>query len=535
MVFSAVIRIAWMARPVQISVAVGTEAAPVARRSPSRRRRAPLGGVFGIALGFAALVAGCAPGAVVGLDGEGNAEEGDFKRDDAEPPADGGVGLGPSDGAAGDAALPEAPAECDGLAPQDCDGLGACTRTAAPSEFDVVVPTPLAGPYGERTIRVPARTNWVRTGVYLRKGETATVEVIGGTWSSRPGATHGAGGRTPVSLMRGCPVGALAARIDLTYEEAALTCVNTGLATVTAHKAGPLFLGMNISTDLGETYESRTPLSGELTVRVTSNAGTFPAVSRDELGCFTPGAVASGHIELLGKHVSVIVPVAAYTRDQATALASLDTLDNIYLKELELRGAKPQGGQRIRFLRDDAINDIGYMLAGNPVRMVAGLVEGTDTQRILRASAPTTDVWGFAHELGHVFTFVGGTWVYMILNLESWPNIFTLYALEGLGRTAHQPNTGTYCDGRANYLAGGSYATFKSDPFVQLCFLMEFRTTHGFQIWKDFFGLMNLTTNDQVEYDGTDASVWRFTKNRLSFVTGQDLSAPFDRWRVPFR
>jgi hypothetical protein len=312
-----------------------------------------------------------------------------------------------------------------------------------------------------------------------------------------------------------------------------LVCLSAGAATVTALKEGPLFLGMNISTDLGETYESRVDASGELNVTVASTAKTFPTITRDELACLNLADVASGHLELAGKHVAVVLPVPALARDLATAASSIDTLDALYEAELELRGAKPHAGQRIRFLRDDAINDIGYMLAGNPIRMVHDLVDGADTQRILRASQPTTDVWGFAHELGHTFTFIGGTWLYMVLNLESWPNVFTLYALEATGRTAHQPNVATYCDGKAAYLAGGSYQTFKTDPFVQLCFLMEFQKAHGYEIWKNFFGLMNLTANSQIGYDGTDASVWLFAKNRLSFVLGQDLTPVFQKWRVP--
>lgn len=475
-----------------------------------------------------ALVAiGCASGVVSEPGNQTGAEWRGGKRDDI---GDAGAETDSAPDGAMDASI--APPLCDGD-PADCDGLGACVRTPAPSEFDVHVPVSLSGDYGTHSFRVPAKTNWVNTGVYLKAGDSASVQVDGGMWSTNGTTLHGAGGAPALGSLRGCPKGALAARIGLSYEDPSLVCLSAGAGTVTALKEGPLFLGMNISTDLGETYESRANVTGELNVTVTSTAKTFPTVTRDELACLDLAQVASGHLEFAGKHAAVLLPVPALARDLATAGSSLDTLDALYEAELELRGAKPHAGQRIRFLRDDAINDIGYMLAGNPIRMVHDLVDGTDTQRILRASQPTTDVWGFAHELGHTFTFVGGTWLYMVLNLESWPNVFTLYALEATGRTAHQTNVATYCDGKAAYLAGGSYQTFKTDPFVQLCFLMEFQKAHGYGIWKNFFGLMNLTTNDQIGYDGTDASVWLFAKNRLSFVLGQDLTPVFNKWRVP--
>ncbi|MCA9603523.1 MAG: M60 family metallopeptidase, partial [Myxococcales bacterium] len=371
-------------------------------------------------------------------------------------------------------------------------------------------------------------------GVFLEPGESATIEVTGGQWSSNGSAPHGPGGRTPATLERGCPIGALAARVGLTYE-GALTCLASGVGTITASAAGPVFLGMVVGTDLSETYHSRVPTSGALTVRVTSTANSIPVVTVDELDCADLSTIRSGHVELAGRHVSVLAPVAAYNRDAWSAALSITTLDEIYEIEAELRGTTPHEGQRIRFVADPAIQNVGYMLAGNPIRMVPDLMTGNDTQRILRASLPATDIWGFAHELGHTFTMVGGTWTYMVLNLESWPNVFTLYALERLGRNQGQPNVATYCDGKSAYLASGAYATFKSDPFVQLCFLMEFTKAYGYDVWKRFYAAMNTTTNGDIGYNGSDASVWRFARDRLSAAAGTDVTPTFNAWRVPLQ
>jgi hypothetical protein len=413
-----------------------------------------------------------------------------------------------------------------------CPATPVCTATPAPTEIDIHVSVPHGGPYGTHSFSVPARANWVNSGLYLRAGETATIAVDGGTWSANGITSYGAAGDASGQPERGCPYGALAARVGLSYEDA-ITCVTGASATVTATKDGPVFVGMSLSTDLGEFYHSRKDASGSLNVTVTSTANTFPVVTRGEAPCTTLTDIASGHLEFAGKHVSVIVPVAALQRDASTAIAALDTLDAIYESHTALRGATPYFGQRIRFVRDAGIEGIGYMLAGNPIRMVGELEDGADNHRILRSGVDTTDVWGFAHELGHTFTVVNAMWVYMYLNLESWPNIFTLYTLNALGRTAHQPNVATYCDGKTAYLAAPNYTLLRSDAFVQLCFLMQFTDKFGYDMWKVFFSALNGATNEDVAWDGTDASIWRFAKNFISSSAGEDVTPIFNAWQVP--
>jgi hypothetical protein len=55
--------------------------------------------------------------------------------------------------------------------------------------YEVVVDVGPDGPYGTRVVPVPARANWVLTGLYLRAGESA-IFGASGTWSAR-GVTVG--------------------------------------------------------------------------------------------------------------------------------------------------------------------------------------------------------------------------------------------------------------------------------------------------------------------------------------------------------
>lgn len=399
--------------------------------------------------------------------------------------------------------------------------------------LDVVVDVPTSGPYGSHEIHVPAKANWVNTGLYLKAGETASFRASG-TWSIG-GRTVDARGDPSGELQRGCRPGALAFRSGLRFEDA-ITCPGVD-GTFTAQRDDTIYVGMIASTDLGEAYGDRLKLDGSLVVFLAAEGVTTPSVRAAKVPGYDFNAVESGRVELVGRHVIVSVPASAVVRDAATAVASIETLDRIYEIEDELRGMKPFDDQRVRFYDDDTVGQYGYMLAGNPVRCVPELMTGHDSQRILRASAPATDIWGFSHELGHVFSFANGAWVFQITNLESWPNIFTLRVLTQLGRTASQPNVATYCDGKDAYLESGVYATLRQDPFLQLCFLMEFTQAFGWPFWQRFYAGMNGQTNGDVGYDGNDEdrSVWSYVRDRFSLAAGEDVTPLFRKWRVPVR
>lgn len=386
-----------------------------------------------------------------------------------------------------------------------------------------------SGPYGTHTFDVPADTHWVNTGVFLKAGESLEI-MASGTWSL-DGQELGAEGDSGLGEQRGCALGSLALRSGLRFEDE-IQCLGAG-GTFTASTDDIVYAGMNFATDLGDAYGERLRADGALELTVSSQANTVPRVAIDTVQDYPFDQVSSGWVELQSTHHLVILPAAQVLADMATAQDAMDTLDAIYEIEETMRGAAPFEGERIRWVPDASIQDFAYMLASNPVRGVPDLFTGNDNQRILRSAEPETDIWGFAHELGHCFSFVNGTWVYQYVNLESWPNLFTIRVLEELDRTENQPNYETYCNGKDAYLAGGAYEELADDPFLQLCFLKDFESEYGGGFYDDFFHGMNSQVNGDIVYDGTDASIWAYVKGRFDLAAGQDTAAVFEKWGVP--
>jgi hypothetical protein len=402
-----------------------------------------------------------------------------------------------------------------------------------PSPYDVVVDVPASGGYGEHTFRLPARTNWANTGLFLRAGETASV-TASGTWVFE-GTEVGPNGLDGVDVD-GCPAGMLVARTGLHWADPRACIGEDGVFT--AERDGILYVSANVADDLFEGYEQRRlSADGEIDVQVASEGDTSPSIWIGDLADTDLSTIDSGWVEIRGRHVLVTIDTESAARDVETASDAIGTLDAIYDEHVELRDLLPSFGQRIRFFPDPDIVEIGYMLAGNPVRCDPDIMNGVPTQRILRAGEPKTDIWGFAHELGHDFTFSNGTWAYMFPNLESWPNIFTVHALRGLDRTEFQPNSWTYCDGRDAYLDQPDYATFRDDPFVQLCFLLEVGKTHGgWAFWTSFFALLDPLTNGDIVLDPEDPEdrlLWGWIRDRFSEAAGTDVTPLFEEWAVP--
>ncbi|MCA9526237.1 MAG: M60 family metallopeptidase, partial [Myxococcales bacterium] len=397
--------------------------------------------------------------------------------------------------------------------------------------LDALPEVPFAGPYGTRTLAVHAGTNWAATGLYLRAGQSASITAEGRWQVGR--SFVGPAGNPALGQERGCDKGGLVARVGLRFEDA-ITCIGAA-GEIVAPRDGAVYVGMIASTDLGEAYGERLRLDGYLDVTVTSDGATAPLVRVRELDVGALAAIESGVVELVGDHVIVATTVAEVERDAETVVAALGTLDAIWETEEALRGQGPFRGQRVRFVEDETIVEFAYMLAGNPIRCAPDLLHGGPDQRILRAGEPRTDIWGFAHELGHVFSFANGTWVFQYNNVEVFPNIFTINVLQTLGREAFQPNIETYCDGRAAWMADGDYPTFKADPFLQLCFLMDFTAAYGWEFWQAFYGIIDETPNEQIPVGGNPehANTWGFLRDAFSQAAGEDVTPIFEAWRVP--
>ncbi|MGB1014175.1 MAG: M60 family metallopeptidase, partial [Nannocystaceae bacterium] len=276
------------------------------------------------------------------------------------------------------------------------------------------------------------------------------------------------------------------------------------------------------SNDLGETYETRSNATGSKQLTITSDAETVPTLDAADATAQWLDTVASGWVEVRGQHVILTLPAATAAQDAELLAEATDLLDAMYELHAELRGALPQHGQRIRFFPDPNIEGIGYMLAGNPVRMDTVLVEADNPNRISNAGEPGVDVWGFAHELGHDFTFVNALWWYQENSLESWPNIFSIHALEALGLEIHA--NALACDGAPPVAYDGW------DAWSGLCFLLEFQTTYGWAFYTEFFAALNTTPHGDVP---GGPMAWHWVHDQFEAVAGDDLTPTFAAWNVP--
>lgn len=374
------------------------------------------------------------------------------------------------------------------------------------------VPVMAGAPYGERSFDVPAAQNWVNTGLYLKQGQTAEVRVDAGEWSLEDeGSTI---------AHADCLVGDLAARIGLHYEESQMTCID-GEASVTADKDGILFLGAVASTDLGESYETRLNASGKKTVTVTAAGDTVPTVLGSETATFAFEQVSSGWLEVWGKHVILTLPRARAQSDAAELDAAVQRLDRIYELHEELRGGVPMHGQRIRFFPDPSIEGIGWMLAGNPVRMDMALVTDPN-ETISRAAHEGHSDWGFAHELGHIFSWPNGFWQYEVDTLESWCNLFSLHALGALDLELHDSIADCNAQTTRTYVAGDW------DPWDGLCFLMQFQYDYGWGVYESYF--RSIARKDSGDMKG---GAWHFVHDELEAASGEDVTPTFQAWGVP--
>jgi len=370
------------------------------------------------------------------------------------------------------------------------------------------------GPYAQRTFDVPAAQNWLNTGLYLEAGEQAILDESG-SWFVNDNEGN--------SIDHGpCVIGDLVARIGLHYKDPALTCVAGEQVVFTADKPGILYLGALPSNDLGETYETRAKATGAKQVTLISEGHTVPTVDADAAASYGFETIASGWVEVRGQHVILTLPTATAAQDADILADATELLDAMYELHAELRGALPQHGQRIRFFPDPNIEGIGYMLAGNPVRMDAVLVAADYSNRISNAGEPGVDVWGFAHELGHDFTFVNALWWYQENSLESWPNIFSIHALEALDLEIHA--NALNCEGAPPVAYDGW------DAWSGLCFLLEFQTAYGWEFYANFFAVLNTTPHGDVP---GGPMAWHWIHDQFEALTGEDLTPTFAAWSVP--
>lgn len=358
--------------------------------------------------------------------------------------------------------------------------------------------------YGTRELRVPAASYWVNTGLFLRSSQSARFTARGSWRVEGPADAplYGPrGDRSRGGWGNRCKLGELTARIGLEVDSR-VWCIGNG-ATITAPRgvSGIVYLAAYGSAgDIPEWQDYRRDARGELTVRVTSRRGwTVPTIPVEEALNIDYASIRSGWLEVRGRHVILTLPRDLAARDAQQLSAAVERLDGIYEAEAELRGAVPYHGQRVRFFPLKS-RQSPTMTAGNPVRMHPDYIDANLPIRITVAGDP----WGFAHELGHTFTAVGGVERYMDTGaLESWPNIFTMYAHESLGIS---PANGCNDGDKQRYLADESstYRQLRGDVWLQLCLWMDIQAEHGWQIYESFFLTLSQTHNDEIPVPGLD-------------------------------
>ncbi len=374
--------------------------------------------------------------------------------------------------------------------------------------------------YGERSFAVPAAQNWVNSGLYLSKGQTALIRASG-QWSMDGLEELDANGKTGGKVFRGCELGTLVARIGLFYEDIDISCIGNDGVFV-APRDGILYLGAILSTDLGETYEDRKNAQGELNVTVSSEEGVItPIITASAAADFPYEQLQSGWVEVIGEHNILTLPVSIAQRDAVHLASALNHLDQMYLSHAELRSRRPYHGQPIRWMGDTEALP-GWMLAGNPIRLNPAIIQGDESIRITYAAQPGNDTWGYIHELGHNFNFAGGEWFYTTFGgLEAWPNIFSLYTAEQLNLAIH--NQLADCAATKTLYLTDVKSPFNDDPWIAMCFFKELREIYGWELYHNFYQKFNINPGFG----------WAFLRERFGEAVNDDVNQIFDDWALP--
>jgi hypothetical protein len=255
-----------------------------------------------------------------------------------------------------------------------------------------------------------------------------------------------------------------------------------------------------------------------------------PIIDRADVDSVDPSGILAPVMELRGEHIIVYVEAEHFIREQAEAGASLDRFDAWYESHATLSNATPYEGQHIRFYPDADIRDIGaWMLSGNPVRIDPDAAADQEWgSNLLATHKDEHSAWGFVHELGHDFSFIGGG-TYMVGGgtIEGWSNVWSLYTLEAFG---HPDAERDYMEGTAEHLANPDYDTLTNDAWLSLAMLMELKEAQGWGYYEDFFALANST--EQPGWDEEDMVRWAWLRDTLHAASGVDPTTTFERWGV---
>ncbi len=376
-------------------------------------------------------------------------------------------------------------------------------------------------------VAVPARGYWTSTNIYLYKGQQAHYEATG-KWTIWDGVTapFGAKGGDGLTHFEGCLKGSLVAKVGLSLDGKRLCLGESG--DVVAAENGIVYLAMNDNSS--PSYHA-----GQLEVTLTGDGTAAPTVPAAAAPTYDFCGASSGWVELqTAGGLILTVPAALAAASQPRLGASLATLDKIYAKAVELFGGeKPFGGEPLRLYPDFAVRSRGWIIAGNPLLYdpLNLNAKTPSAMKILDLNAPGSKLFDLVRAIGvDVSRGHGVRYQPNDASAQAWGGLFAAYVGETVTLGAWPEEL---CGGQAAQEASGTFAEFKADPWLQLCFLSNLQKIHGWPLFTRFFSALPTDAATDLAAGASAETVWQWLYERLSTAAGQDLSADFARFKIP--
>ena len=139
--------------------------------------------------------------------------------------------------------------------------------------------------------------------------------------------------------------------------------------------------------------------------------------------------------------------------------------------------------------------------------------------------------WGFYHELGH--NHQKGEWTFEGTG-EVTCNLFSLYVPQMLAPKAYTHDAvqpARQIKAEQEYVASGTYAKWKSDPFLALIMYDQMRKEFGWEPFKKVFAeYRDLPAAERPKTDEEKRDQWMV---RFSRTVGRNLGPFFEYWKIP--
>jgi hypothetical protein len=371
--------------------------------------------------------------------------------------------------------------------------------------------------YKSKSISVPAKSWWVSSELFLRKGQTAKISASGNwtIWADKTPTTT-ADGYEEFDRYKGCNKGALVARVGL-YKDNTHHCVGEN-GIVQAETDGIVYLGMN--DNASPKYHG-----GSLEVDISSSEGeSAPTIPYLETANTNYCAISSGWVELeSANHIILTVPAALADKNASTIGASLQFLDENYKAQKKLAGGfVPYEGERIRFYPDYSLTDNFWIVVQNPVRFDPRALNGVKPSEsfLLDLVNENSNSWDFIQSLGVMFSQVNGA-EYQVgpVAMESWAGIFAFHSLGELGKNDTPENV---CFTRDNHLSSGSYVDIQRSSYLQMCLMLTTVDLFGWSIFESYFSSLALLSDDEraVLQSIGEAEMWDWIADRMDQSSG---------------